>query len=801
MSDTGDLEATQAINGARRPSDRRAKNDAAGGNGSSGGNGARGSASAKAKSATALKTTSATASGKRAATSGAGNATSNGSGNGPKGGRGAKRRKKKRIPFLPRFRWIFLAFLLLLAVACIGVAYIFSKIELPPDVDTPAQTSFVYDSKGAQLVELHGEQNRTIIELNQMSEPTKQAVLATEDRNFFNHRGIDFRGIIRAGWDSFRNREVTQGGSTLTQQYVKLVYTGGERTYNRKIKEAVMAVKLEQRHSKDEIFKMYMNKVYFGRGAYGVEAAAQAYFGKDAKDLGPGEAALLASLIRSPETADPLRNELRAKNRRDASLDAMAETGAITVQSAEAHKQLEMVKCDPPGAAPGPGKMCVVPARQDTIAEAGVSAFFVDYVRQYLINKYTAERVFKGGLKVYTTIDPALQAAARSAIDSTLDRPGDPEASVVTVDNDGKVLAMIGGRDYKNSQVNLAVGEEGGGSGRQAGSSFKPFTLASAMHDGVSLKSRFSGPGKIALKLPGGGTWDVKNYGGESFGTEDLLQATAHSINTIYAQLELADGVDKTAKMAADLGIRSDIKEVPSLVLGVEDVSPLDMADAYMTFSNRGRQTDAIVVTKVVDATGKVLEEATQGDRKKVLEENEADEVSLALQGVVQSGTGTGAAIGRPIAGKTGTAEEYGDAWFVGYTPGQLATAVWMGYPEGSQKKMTNVHGRQVAGGTFPATIWSKYMKDAVKGRPVTQFVQPKITGKIIGQPEDPCASPSAGASPLASATPANCAKPSTSPTPSNSPTKAPTQTPTPSATIPASPTPTHSPRRRRPET
>lgn len=774
--------------GVRRPADRRAALSA---ERQASGSSANSANAEPTKAAQVSRPTKKSRTGPRGGAAG----KAENAGQAPKGKKSDKPKRKKRIPFLPRFRWILLTFILLAAVGAIGLSYIFSKIELPPDVDIPPQTSFIYDSKGSELVQLHGEQNRTIISLDQMSEPLKQAVLATEDRTFFDHKGVDFKAWIRAGWEAVTSGDPARGTSTLTQQYVKLVYTGGERTYTRKVKEAVMSVKLEQRHSKQEIFALYLNKVYFGRGAYGVQAASKAYFGKDAKDLGPGEASLLASLLRSPETADPLRSPERARVRRDASLEAMFEMGALTRESADAHKKLDMVECQSSTSAPRSGVTCVLPQRQEVIAAAGVNAYFVDYVRQYLINKYTAERVFKGGLKVYTTIDPSLQSAARSAIDSTLGAPGDPEVAIVTVDSDGQVLAMIGGRDYKASQVNLAVGEEGGGSGRQPGSSFKPFTLASAVHSGISLKSKFSGPGKMKLKIPGGGTWDVKNYGGQSFGTVDLMAATANSVNTVYAQLELEDGVDKTAKMAKELGIRSDIKEVPSIVLGSQEVSVLDMSVAYLTFANRGKRTDAIVVTKVVDSNGKILEESSQGERRKVLEESEADQLNMALQGVVTNGTGKGAAIGRPVAGKTGTAEEYGDAWFVGYTPEQLSTAVWVGYAESSQKKMTNVHGKQVSGGTFPASIWSKYMKDAVKGRPVTKFKEAKLTGKIIGTTEDPCASPSPGASPVA--TPVDCPSPtpSESPSPSPSPTGTKSPSPSPSPSPSGSPSPSASPR------
>ncbi len=702
------------------------------------------------------------------------------------GGEKAPRRRRRRVPYLPRLRWVVLTFLLLAVVAVFGLAYVLSRVELPPDVDAPPQTTFIYDSQGGELAQLHAGENRVIVPLEAVSKPFKDAVIATEDRNFFDHRGVDFRGLARATWAALRNREVTQGGSTITQQYVKLVYTGGERTLARKLKEAALAVKLEQRHSKEEIFALYLNRIYFGRGAYGAQAAAKAYFGKDASQIGPAEAALLAGLIRAPEVADPLKAPETAKARRDASLRAMVATQAISGEEARRLSELGFERCEP-GQAPPEGKMCVVPPPRARGA-GGLSAHFVDYVRQELVSKYTAERVFKGGLKVYTTLDPTLQRHAREAIDSVLDRPGDPEAALVTLDSEGRIVAMIGGKDFESSEVNLALGKEGGGSGRQPGSAFKPITLAAAIDKGISLKSRFPGPPSLTLQLPGGGTWTVKNYGGSAYGTEDLVVATANSVNTIYAQLQLEVGAEATVQMARRLGIRAELQATPAIVLGSEEVSPLDMATAYLVFANRGLAVEPRAVDRVVDADGRVLEEPGTS-RHRVLEENEADQVNFALQAVITSGTGKGAAIGRPAAGKTGTTEDYGDAWFVGYTPQQYATAVWMGYPEGRQRAMTDVHGRSVSGGSFPATIWSRYMKKAVEGKKVMSFHTPTLSGRVIGKTSDPCGDPDS--SPISQVDRPACPTPSPSPEPS----------PTPSATQLPTPTTSPGPRGRTPPT
>jgi penicillin-binding protein 1A len=709
-----------------------------------------------------------------------------------------KKVRRRRIPFLPRLRWIVTVGLLLAVVGVFGLAYLLSKVELPPDVDAPPQTSFIYDSAGGELAQLHAGENRVIVTLDQVSEPFKNAVIATEDRNFFSHKGVDIRGAARAAWAALRSREIKQGGSTITQQYVKLVYTGGERTFARKLKEAALAVKLERRHSKDEIFSLYINRIYFGRGAYGAQAAARAYFGKDASQITAPEAALLAGLIRAPEVADPLKAPDVAKARRNSSLEAMAEMGFITEGDYQAWSRLDFERCDPtqaPAKVPAEGKMCVAPQPKAQLSGAGSAAYFVDYVRQYLIGKYTAERVFKGGLKVYTTLDPALQSYAREAIDSVLDREGDPEAAIVTLDSNGRIVAMIGGRDFSTSEVNLAVGSAGGGSGRQPGSAFKPITLATAVDKGISLKSRYPGPASITLRLPGGGTWTVKNYGGSSYGTEDLVVATANSINTIYAQLQMEVGADATVEMAKRLGINSELQATPAIVLGSEEVSPLDMATAYLVFANRGMAAGSRAIDKVVDADGVVLEEAPNS-KQRVLEENKADQINFALQAVITRGTGKGAAIGRPAAGKTGTTEDYGDAWFVGYTPEQYSTAVWMGYPEGRQHKMTNVHGRSVAGGSFPATIWSRYMKRVVEGKKATSFVTPKLTGRVLGATSDPCTDPDS--SPVSEVDKPACPSPTPMPSPSAAasgasptPSPSPRRSPSPSPSTTPSPAPT----------
>jgi len=350
----------------------------------------------------------------------------------------------------------------------------------------------------------------------------------------------------------------------------------------------------------------------------------------------------------------------------------------------------------------------------------GIGAeYFIEAVRQQVAAEYGEDMLYGGGLRIYTTLDREMQAAAWDAVTSTLDQPDDPAGALVAVDEYGQVKAMMGGRDWENDKVNLAMGQAGGGSGRQAGSAFKPFVLAEAIQQGISLNSKFDSPSKMVF--PGanaGDDWKVSNYGGTEQGVLDLPDATRVSSNTAYAQLMLEVGPPAVVELANRLGISAELPAVNSLVLGTGEVSVLDMASAYSTFANRGVHHDATLVAKIeqVDEEGRltVLEQSTPSNEV-VLTELEADLVTYCLQQVVQAGTGRAANIGKPVAGKTGTTQENRDAWFVGYGP-RLTAAVWMGYPGApgvEPRFMDDVHGREVTGGSFPAEIWAKFMRQA----------------------------------------------------------------------------------------
>ena len=614
-----------------------------------------------------------------------------------------------------RYRRVLFLIGLLGTTAVAGVAYLIARVPLPPDV-VPSQTTLLTDATGARIAELHGTENRVPVRLAKVPKSLQDAVLAAEDRHFFRHSGVDPIGVIRATWADLRGRPL-QGGSTITQQYVKNTYVGRERTIVRKLREAVLAVKLERKYGKRALLERYLNTIYLGRGAYGVEAAADAYFAKDVGDLSLADSAYLAGLIRKPDAG--ATDEALA--RRNHLLSVMADMHAVPRAQSSAAEKTSVV-------------LAPLRPRDATVSRGGKGTeYFVEYVRQRLLKQYDERTILKGGLRVQTTLDLRLQAYAFDAVTSVLDRPGDPDAAVVALDDAGRVVAMVGGRDWAKSKVNLAVGAQGGGHGRQGGSAFKPLVLAATLQDGYSVESSFEGPPQIVIpKADNGKDWTVTNFEDESFDRLNLLDATAQSVNTIYAQLVVSLGPEKVVKTAHELGIDSELKPVPSIALGTQDVSVLEMANAYSTFARGGFRVDPEVIMKVTTADGTLIQE-NKPRRTRVLDRDQADTVTYALRRVVESGTGTGAAFGKPCAGKTGTSEDYGDAWFIGYTP-RVTAAVWMGYAEGQSRKMVDVHGRKVNGGSFPATIFNRFMTKATRNVDVGTFTSPvSFTGRILG--------------------------------------------------------------------
>ena len=558
---------------------------------------------------------------------------------------------------------------------------------------------YVYASDGHTILAvLRGSQSRVLVPSGSISGWMKQAIVATEDKRFYQHRGVDVRGMARALWADIRHKGAVQGGSTITQQFVKNALTGNERSVTRKLKEAALAWQLEQKWTKDRILTAYLNTIYFGNGAYGVERAARTYFGHDAAKLTLPEAALLAGIPEDPSLYDPVTHPQSARARRATVLDLMLQQRVITPGQFRAAAKAPM------------------PRPQDVHLSGvqGQVPYFGEYVKEQLIDRFGASKVFGSGFRVYTTINLRLQQLARDAVQKTLPSPDGPQAAVVAINpTDGSVLAMVGGRNFHVSQYNLATARE-----RQTGSAFKPMVLATALREGISpLTTYVSKPVSIFL---GNRYWSVHNYEGEYLGPIDLVKAIAVSDNSVFSQLTRDVGPSKVAQTAHAAGITGPLQGYFAIGLGVEPVSVVEMARAYATFANDGNRVDGTVfgneprvVTKIESDTHQVVYANVPKNVRALAPDVDALLTQL-LEGVVTGGTGTAAALpGRTVAGKTGTTENYGDAWFCGYTP-QLVTCVWVGYPDRLRPMLTEFHGRPVVGGSYPAEIWKAFMQPAL---------------------------------------------------------------------------------------
>ena len=570
----------------------------------------------------------------------------------------------------------------------------------PARVQQKEKNGVIYASNGESvLAVLRGSESRTIVDSDDISPTMKQAIVAIEDRRYWQHRGVDLRGVARALWAVIRQQAVVEGGSTITQQLVKNVWKRDQRTIGRKVREAALAWQLSQRWDKERILTAYLNTIYFGNGAYGIQQAALTYFGHGARELTLAEAALLAGIPASPSAYDPVRNPEGARERRRLVLRAMLEQNDISRQdfaAADAEPLPRAADVRLPG------------------TEGREGHYFVNYVKDQLIERYGASKVFGGGLRVTTTIDFELQRLARDAIDEVLTDPDGPAAALVAIDpRTGEVKAMVGGENYRESQFNLAAQAT-----RQPGSAFKPFVLAAALRQGISPATRFdSEPQEIPLG--GDKVWTVDNYEDAYLGNATIDTATITSDNAVYAQLTLLVGADRVAATAKELGIQSSLTPYYAIGLGVEEVNPLEMARSYATFANNGVRVDGSimgnrprVVRELIDDKGNRVRNLPVSHR--VLGPSRNAILTSILERVVRNGTGRKAAIpGRDVAGKTGTTENYGDAWFVGYTP-QLAVAVWVGYPETLTPMLTEYHGEPVAGGTFPAEIFKTFVENAL---------------------------------------------------------------------------------------
>jgi penicillin-binding protein 1A len=598
--------------------------------------------------------------------------------------------------------------------------------EALPD---PAQRSVIYAADGkTALATLWLDENRKVVKLKDIPKRVRDAVIAIEDDRFYQHDGVDFRGIARAAVTDLRSGRIAQGGSTLTQQLVKLTVTGNSRTIDRKLREAMYAVELERRYSKDQILEYYLNQAYFGEGVYGIATAAQHYFGnKSIKYVSLAEAASLAATIAAPERFKPTTRKANLA-RRNLVLDRMHELGfAKTKDVAKAKK--EKVRVD----------LYTPPRRQPYFERFIVDQLLNDTSYNKVLGKVgTDERkrkVFQGGLRIYTTLQRPKQSMAARAVGGQMDQfRGDPAGALASVEpSTGRIVALYGGKSFKDSQVDLATGK--GGTGFQPGSAMKMFFVVAALEKGISPGIVMAGPARITITdrrcANSDGPWTPGNAGDSSAGVYNMYGATANSVNTWFAQLAVKVGPSAAVEVARKMGITNIPPRgskgyadwnVCSLVLGAREVSVLDMAGAFGVLANRGVRCTPFSIAKVVAPGERKPLIENKPECKRVISEKVSTRTVAMLRGVITGGTGRRASLGaRPVAGKTGSAQENKSAFFSGFTP-QLSTSVWVGFRARRVSMYTQFHGGPVYGGTFPAQIFHDYMQSALAGQPIVGF-------------------------------------------------------------------------------
>ena len=601
-------------------------------------------------------------------------------------------------------------------------------LKLPP----LPQRSTILARDGSVLQHVYFGENRVVVPINRYRESTIDAVLAIEDDGFFQHGPLDFSAIVRAAVTNLIAGGIVEGGSTISQQLVKDTVTGDAPTLARKIREAADAIRLENTYSKEHILGMYLSEVYFGHGAYGMAAAAEYYFARRAPELTVAQAALLAGMIRSPSYYDPLTRPKHALHRRNTVLARMLELGWITsARYAQA------------SSAP-----IVLSAADRNVAQAAPNSYWTQYVvDSFLSNpafgptvKARIRALYQGGLKIYTTLEPSMQRQAEQTLLNRMTGPELPQSALVSiVPQTGAIRTMaVGNAPYGPSQYNLAVDP---GGGRTAGSAFKVFTLAAALEAGISPNAVYSGYSPRTIPDCGGGeTWTLHNAEPVGGGSYPLWLATADSVNVVFAQVIDQIGPERVAEVAHKMGITTELTPVCPLTLGTSPVSPLDMTSGFATLANEGVHCQPYAIAQVVSSTGKTVYRQ-KPECTRAIPAWVAQEETAMLEGVVKFGTGTAANIGRPQAGKTGTGQDYQDAWFLGYVP-QLATGVWVGYAR-AEIPMPYVPGYGTGfGGVLAAPIWHDFMLLATQGMPVESFVIPSV-GYYTPAPPPPSPSPS----------------------------------------------------------
>lgn len=599
----------------------------------------------------------------------------------------------------------------IIAGGLVGLAISFRNL---PDVRVlknfePAQTSYIYDIKGMLLASFHGEEHRKKVPYEEISPDLKRAVLAIEDSNFYTHGGVNPNSIARATLKNWQSGSVVEGASTITMQLVKNVFLTPQRTITRKLVEAVLAIRVEQVFSKDEILDMYLNNIYWGHNNYGAETASESYFSKSVSELNLAEAAAMAGIIQAPEVYSPFNNYEVTKERQAVVLNRMRDLGWITPEEAEEAKQAPLFVGKPQA------------------WQSSKLPYVTDAVKEEIGQRFGKDTITKGGIRVQTTIDYDLQLQAEAIVQKShrnLRRWGVRADQVALVAIDPRshfVKAVVGGIDYDKSQFNRVLQSR-----RQPGSSFKPFVYYTAFASGKYTPYSSIPNYSKGFRDGTGELYRPQNYGGgDGGGDVTINHALATSLNIPAVVLGQRVGLDKVIEVCRTLGIKSPLQPVVSLPLGPIGVTPMEMASAYATFANNGWQSDTTMIVQVADSQGNIILDNTP-QPKLVLNEWATASLTNVLQGVIQGGTASSADIGRPAAGKTGTTTSERDVWFVGYVP-QLSTAVWIGNDDFNRSL-----GRGVTGGGYAAPIWKQFMLTALKNEPVkyfpavSQFQRPK---------------------------------------------------------------------------
>ena len=595
-----------------------------------------------------------------------------------------------------------------------GLGFLTASIHTMPslkDEIRPAASSQIYDINGKLISTVHSVENRLPVPLSKIPKNLQNAFVAAEDARFYQHIGIDPRGILRAVWSNITGGGVSEGGSTITQQLAKNTLLSQDRTLKRKIQEALLALQIERKYTKNEILELYLNEIYFGEGAYGVQSAAIVYFGKNVENLSLEECAMLAGIPKSPNYYSPLNNLKAATDRQATVLDQMVKYEFIDMATATKARNT---------------KLKLMSRSTQSDSKTNIANYFIDYVIQNLIDKYGADALYKDGLKIYTSLDLDMQEAAEQAMHKLPDGRADgngikqPQGALIAIDpHTGQIKAMVGGRG--TDQFNRAVLAE-----RQPGSAFKPFVYLAAIESGMT-------PSSVIEDSPiSFGDWSPMNYEGTFRGSVSLRTALEQSLNVPTVKLANQVGVDKPLYYAQQMGISTLVLQGSNndrnlaMALGglTRGVTPLQLASAYGVFANQGIYVEPTAIVKIVDRNGKVLEQYTPRE-KAVINERSAYVLTDMMRGVLTHGTGTAANIGRPAAGKTGTTSDYKDAWFVGYTP-DLVAAVWIGNDNNE-----NLDG--ITGGSTPATIWHAFMTKALVDTPSRDFFRPN--GVVLDTP------------------------------------------------------------------